>query len=191
MMDKKWLPKAFLLGLVFFLAALIMKPIGVSTQFSMFSGLVHSKIDTQIIQESENASGQWTSSNAYYAKSKGSLIKSMQNPINYDFIFVLAIPAGAYLASTFKKRDDEYEAQQALEKQSSVSPLKHFLTGAVGGALILYGSRMADGCTSGHMMAGMSQSSVSGYVFAVAVFAAAIPTALIVKKLSQGGKDHD
>lgn len=189
MMDKKWLPQAFLLGLVFFLAALIMKPIGVSTQFSMFSGLIHSKIDAQVVQK--NADGQWTSSNAYYAKSKGSLIKSMQNPINYDFIFVLAIPAGAYLASTFKKRDDEYEAQQALENQSSISPLKHFLTGAVGGALILYGSRMADGCTSGHMMAGMSQSSVSGYVFAAAVFAAAIPTALIVKKLSQGGKDHD
>lgn len=40
-------------------------------------------------------------------------------------------------------------------------------------------------------MAGMSQSSVKGYVFAAAVFAAAIPTAFIVKKLSQGGKDHD
>lgn len=190
-MDKKWLPKAFLLGLVFFLAALIVKPIGVSTQFSMFSGLIHSKIDNQVVQEQADKPGQWTSSNAYYAKSKGSLIKSMQSPVNYDFIFVLAIPAGAYLASSFKKRDDEYEAQQALEKQSPVSPLKHFLTGAIGGALILYGSRMADGCTSGHMMAGMSQSSVSGYVFAAAVFAAAIPTALMVKKLSQGGKDHD
>lgn len=191
MMDKKWLPKAFLLGLVFFLAALIVKPIGVSTQFSMFSGLVHSKIDTQIIQESKDTPGQWTSSNAYYDKSKGKLIKSMQNPMNYDFIFVLAIPVGAYVASTFKKREDEYEAQAALEKHSSVSPVKHFLTGAAGGALILYGSRMADGCTSGHMMAGMSQSSLSGYVFAAAVFAAAIPTALIIKKLSQGGKNHD
>ena len=39
---------------------------------------------------------------------------------------------------------------------------------------------MADGCTSGHMMSGMMQGSVSGYIFAGAVFAVAIPTALLV-----------
>ena len=184
-MDKKWLPKAFLLGFVFFLAALLVKPVGVSTQFSMFSGLMHSKVDTQVVQEV--TPGQWTSSNEYYAKSKGKLIKSMQNPINYDFIFVLAIPAGAFLASKLRKRNDEYEAEAALEK-ANISPIKQFFTGALGGALILYGSRMAGGCTSGHMMSGISQSSISGYIFAAAVFATAIPTALLLKKLYQGGK---
>lgn len=33
---------------------------------------------------------------------------------------------------------------------------------------------MADGCTSGHMMSGIMQSSVSGFIFAAAVFAVAI-----------------
>ena len=42
---------------------------------------------------------------------------------------------------------------------------------------------MADGCTSGHMISRMMQGSVSGYVFAAAVFATAIPTAIIVKKI--------
>ena len=184
-MNKKWLPKTLLLGFVFFLAALLVKPVGVSTQFSMFSGLMHSKVDSQIVQEIEP--GKWTSSNEYYAKSKGKLINSMQNPMNYDFIFVLAIPAGAFIASKFRKREDEYEAEAALEK-TNVSAVRQFFTGALGGALILYGSRMAGGCTSGHMMSGMSQSSISGYVFAAAVFATAIPTALIIKKLYQGGK---
>ena len=32
-------------------------------------------------------------------------------------------------------------------------------------------------------MSGMMQGSVSGYVFAAAVFATAIPTAIIVKKI--------
>ncbi|MDU1312276.1 MULTISPECIES: hypothetical protein [Clostridium] len=44
---------------------------------------------------------------------------------------------------------------------------------------------MADGCTSGHMMSGMMQGSISGYVFAISVFATAIPTAIIVKKIKK------
>ncbi len=54
-----------------------------------------------------------------------------------------------------------------------------------GGFILLYGARMADGCTSGHMMSGMMQGSVSGYAFAIAVFATAIPTAIIVKKIKK------
>ena len=42
---------------------------------------------------------------------------------------------------------------------------------------------MAGGCTSGHMMSGMMQCSVSGYVFAASVFIVAIPTALIITKI--------
>jgi len=38
---------------------------------------------------------------------------------------------------------------------------------------------MAGGCTSGHMMSGMMQTSLSGYLFAFAAFAFAIPTAFI------------
>ena len=51
----------------------------------------------------------------------------------------------------------------------------------IGGILLLYGARMAGGCTSGHMM----QGSVSGYAFAASVFVVAIPTALIVTRLRQ------
>ncbi len=53
----------------------------------------------------------------------------------------------------------------------------------IGGILLLFGARMAGGCTSGHMMSGMMQSSVSGYVFAASVFIVAIPTALIITKI--------
>ena len=55
----------------------------------------------------------------------------------------------------------------------------------LGGFLLLFGARFAGGCTSGHMMSGMMQSSASGYVFALVVFAVAIPTAIITKKLSE------
>jgi hypothetical protein len=50
----------------------------------------------------------------------------------------------------------------------------------IGGFLVLYGARLAGGCTSGHMMSGMMQTSVSGYLFAVGAFAAAIPAAILM-----------
>lgn len=36
-----WIKKALALGGVFFLAILLVKPIGVSTQFSVLSGIFH------------------------------------------------------------------------------------------------------------------------------------------------------
>ena len=52
----------------------------------------------------------------------------------------------------------------------------------IGGFILLYGARMADGCTSGHMMSGIMQGSISGYLFAAAVFSVAIPTAVLVHR---------
>ena len=55
-----------------------------------------------------------------------------------------------------------------------------YLAVFLGGALVLFGARLAGGCTSGHMMSGMMQTSVSGYLFAIAAFAVAVPTAIII-----------
>jgi uncharacterized membrane protein YedE/YeeE len=43
---------------------------------------------------------------------------------------------------------------------------------------VLYGARLAGGCTSGHMMSGMMQTALSGYIFSAGAFLAGIPTAL-------------
>lgn len=55
-----------------------------------------------------------------------------------------------------------------------------YLVAFLSGALVLFGARLAGGCTSGHMISGMTQTALSGYIFAAAVFLAAIPTALLV-----------
>ena len=101
MQDNKWMYKAIFLGVVFFLAILLVKPIGVSTQFSVLSGIVHSTVDNTVIEMIEP--GTYISSNAYYAKSGGKVLQAILHPVNYDFIFVLAIPLGAYLAAFFNK----------------------------------------------------------------------------------------
>ena len=52
----------------------------------------------------------------------------------------------------------------------------------LGGFLVLFGARMAGGCTTGHVLSGMAQLSIAGFLFAAAVFAGGIPTALLLKR---------
>ena len=47
---------------------------------------------------------------------------------------------------------------------------------------MLFGARMAGGCTTGHVLSGMSQLSVAGFLFAAAVFVGGIPAALLLKR---------
>lgn len=191
MNNQKWLKGAIILGLSFFISILLVKPIGVSTQFSVLSGIVHSAIDQDVIQKDSERESGYRSSNEYYDKSDGKLAKAIKNPINYDFIFVLAIPLGSLIGylTRSKKDDDELdlednvaESKDACKVGTNKSFIKKYLPNFIGGFLLLYGARLADGCTSGHMMSGMMQSSLSGYVFAGVVFAVAIPTAILIKK---------
>ena len=62
------------------------------------------------------------------------------------------------------------------------SATKRMLAAFIGGFIVLYGARLAGGCTSGHMMSGMMQTALSGYIFALGAFMAAIPTAMMLYK---------
>jgi uncharacterized membrane protein YedE/YeeE len=62
------------------------------------------------------------------------------------------------------------------------SRFKRYLVCFLGGILVLLGARLAGGCTSGHMMSGMMQTSLSGYLFALGAFAAAVPAAVLIFK---------
>lgn len=49
-------------------------------------------------------------------------------------------------------------------------PLRSPLASATGGALLMYGARMADGCTSGHALSGTAQGAASSWVFTPLMF---------------------
>lgn len=183
---------AVVLGFSFFIAILLVKPIGVSTQFSVLSGIVHSTVDSDVIVEDSSRETGYRSSNAYYDKSEGKLAKAIKNPLNYDFIFVLSIPVGGYLGYLLFRRKKKAEEEEDDDEEELCSLddnkkgfIRKYALSFIGGFLLLFGARMADGCTSGHMMSGMMQGSISGYVFAISVFATAIPTAIIVKKIKK------
>lgn len=192
MKNNKWIKGAMILGLSFFISVLLVKPIGVSTQFSVVSGMIYNAVDKNLITEDSSRESGYKSTNAYLDKNDGVLAKEIMNPINYGLVFVLAIPIGSYIgyktSKKYKFEDDleieNKEIESACDFENK-SFLDEYLPFFIGGFLLLFGARWAGGCTSGHMMSGMMQSSVSGYVFAGVVFAIAVPTAIIKKKLGK------
>lgn len=188
MRSNEWIKGAMILVLSFFVSVLLVKPIGVSTQFSVLSGIIYNSVDKNLITEDTSRENGYKSTNAYLDKNEGALAEEIMNLINYGFVFVLAIPLGSYIAYKTSKRnefnEDEIHENNLSQENCSLEDkgfLGKYVPFFLGGFLLLFGARFAGGCTSGRMM----QSSVSGYVFAGVVFAVAIPTAIISKKLSR------
>lgn len=180
-----WIPGGIVLGTVFILAILLVKPIGVSTQFVILDGILWDSVDSSIVVENSDNKSGYSSSNAYLDKSGGKYAKSVENPINYSFIFVIAMIIGGFLASKIsdtKQTNEELTAPAVWRTNWGDNPAKRYLAAFLGGILVLIGARLAGGCTSGHMMSGMIQTSISGYIFALGVFLVAIPLARTIYK---------
>ena len=171
-----------LLGAVFFAAVLLVKPIGVSTQFVILDGILWDAVSSETVVVSEDSKSGYASPNAYLNKSGGKYARSVAEPLNYSFIFVIAMMAGAFVSSRMRGgvRGDERTMPQVWRANFGGSPVTRYAAAFGAGFLVLYGARLAGGCTSGHMMSGMMQTALSGYIFAAGAFAAAIPTALLL-----------
>ena len=180
-----WKVSGVALGLSFLLAVLLVKPIGVSTQFVILDGIIWDAFSNEVVVENTTAPSGYSSTNPYLNKSGGKYAKNVAKPLNYSFVFVLAMLAGGFLASKLQStRTDKKEliAPEVWRSRFGDSTAKRYIVTFVGGVLVLFGSRLAGGCTSGHMMSGMMQTSLSGYLFAMGAFALAVPVALLMYK---------
>lgn len=175
MKKKAWLLPIIILGLSFVVSIVSSRPIGVSTEYSVTSGIIHQMIDPEIISKDENTPH---SMNKYYEANQQKIAKAIDQPINYGMLFVISIPFGAWMASKLLRK------KQAIHTKKIIYPsfIHHPITLFIGGLLLLFGARWAGGCTSGHMMSGIMQSSVSGILFAGVVFITAIITAKLIEK---------
>lgn len=177
-MTLSWKTGGVLLGLVFFAAVLLVKPIGVSTQFVILDGILWNAVDPEAVVAVSEPKPGFASPNAYLDR----YAKNVANPLNYSFVFVVALMIGA-AASSFLKGGvgrEERTAPAVWRANFGAAPWPRHAAAFAGGFVVLYGARLAGGCTSGHMMSGMMQTAVSGYIFAAGAFAAAIATAFML-----------
>lgn len=100
--------------------------------------------------------------------------------VDWQWMAVLGIFVGAFLARRLSTAKPAEEIPAMWRSHFGNRRGIRYIQGFIGGVLLLLGTRMAGGCTSGHVISGISRLAASGLVFGLAAFAAGIPTAMII-----------
>jgi uncharacterized membrane protein YedE/YeeE len=165
-----WKVAGLLLGLLVITATALVKPFGVSTQYVVTDAIVlHS------------AAPEAATSNEYLNKYG----EKAEWGIGYGWMLVFGMFVGsgisALVTHRFRQRKNaaipSMWAEQFGEKKG-----KRLIHAFIGGVLLLFGARLAGGCTSGHMISGISQLTVGSFIFGAAIFASGIITARMLYK---------
>ena len=161
-----WKVAGIALGLLLTLATALVKPLGVSTQFVVTDAAVAHRIAPEFAEQNE-----------YLAKYG----EKEDWGVGYGWMLVFGmLVGGGITALIFRKQQPEQDKGSMptmWREQFGPSQFKRNAAAFTGGVLLLFGARLAGGCTSGHMISGISQLALSSFVFGVVTFAVAILTA--------------
>ena len=122
-----------------------------------------------------------------YAASKAHY-RMMPGPGSWLMAFVLGMAIGGFVAGRTFSREVE-DVPEAWIKRYGKSRTRRYAATFLGGFLILFGARLAGGCTLGLFLSGSTQMAISGLYFGVVIFAVAMLTAHFVYR--QKGDAHD
>lgn len=170
--DKAWNPylAGGLTGLVSVLSVLVAdKYLGASTTFVRAVGMLERALSPALVET------------AYYQK--------YTLGFDWQFLFVAGIGLGAFLAS----RSDGSFAWESVPpmwaERFGHGVAGRWLVAFAGGAVALFGARLAGGCPSGHGLSGLSQMAVSGYLAGLCFFVGGFVMArLVYGQAGKGGR---
>ena len=152
--DLKWLYSGIglaVLNAVVFLEVLSNRIIGASTAYPYVADLITG-----------------TTHNSYFPK--------IQGPGQWEVLFLTGAFISGIVISLFRKEFKITLIHSNWEKYKGNSVAKRIIWSFIGGFILIFGARMAGGCTSGHILSGGMQLSLSSLVFAVFVFAGLLIT---------------
>jgi uncharacterized protein len=151
------------LGILSWLAfAVVNSPLGISTPISSTASLCAAPV----------MGGEAVARNAYWAKF----------PFKWDYhvLFLVGTFLGSLL-SVLASRSFRLEVVPATwSERFGGSPTRRLVTAFLGGLIIMYGARMAGGCTSGHGISGSLQLALSSWVFFLTLFGFGVITAFVL-----------
>lgn len=157
---KKWLIAGIAIAVLnafIFLNGVSNRPIGASTGFPYIIDLLTG-----------------LTSNEYFSK--------VQVSGNWEFIFLFGAFVSGLIFSIIRKDFKLELIHHNWKEYKGDSKVKRIIWSFIGGFLIIFGARMAGGCTSGHIISGGMQFAISSYVFAIFVFAALLITGRLFYK---------
>ncbi len=157
----KWIPTAFALaGIIVFIFATYGPPASSSGFVSLLKGFFQA------------VAPEYAANKAHY--------KAIKGPGSWLFAFVIGMALGGFIAGRTSKRIPVRDMPPIWEKRFGSSRLKRYGATFLGGFLILFGSRLAGGCTLGLFISGSTQLAVSGLYFGAVIFAVAMLTARLI-----------
>lgn len=90
--------------------------------------------------------------------------------VDWQWMFVAGILVGSAAAALFSRTFRLESAPSRWVERFGASPGRRFAAAFFGGALAMFGARLADGCPSGHGLSGSIQLAASGFVALVCFF---------------------
>ena len=160
-----WALYGIIFGLVGAASIVLFGPIGVSGTYPRFIGAILRLLDPA-----------YAESNPYLVK-MGSLLKP-------ESFLVVGLLIGGFIGV---RANREHAPACEMIHPGETTTAKRYRDAFIGGLLIVFGARIAGGCTSGHIISGMTQLSISGFVFAAGVFATGIGSAKLLHARRAGG----
>ena len=151
------------IGVLSWLAFLLVnKPIGMSTEISKFSGWVVGMF----------GGSETVSNNAYWAGTAPAF--------GYSTVFLLFTAVGAFLSAKLGNDLSAEKVPAVWEQYQGPGVAKRMIAAFLGGAILLFGARLAGGCTSGHGISGTMQLALSSLLFFPVMFITGIITAKLL-----------
>jgi len=145
------------------------KALGTSTSFVGAAGSVISC-----------AAPEHVASNAYYLKEYGAKDGGFKAIFDWQMALDVALILGAFLAAWLGGTLRAESVPSVWSERFGPSRAKRFAFATLGGFVLIFGARMAGGCTSGHGISGGLQLAVSSWVFFVAMFASGLVAAALM-----------
>lgn len=170
----RWNPYLVGLGLgvlSWFAFGLVNQPLGISTALSSASSVCALPI----------LGSEGVANNVYWAK----------NPFQWDggMLFLVATFLGSLLSVLASGTFRLEKVPVTWSQQFGGSTAKRLIAAFLGGVIIMFGARMAGGCTSGHGISGSLQLALSSWTFFLTMFASGILTALILFRQRAGASN--
>ncbi len=143
--------------------SLVDKPIGMSTGIAQASGACALPV----------LGSAGVAANTYWAK------KAVP-AWDYGSLFVLGTLFGAFVSAVVSGSFKLESVPAVWRERFGPSVIKRMAAAFLGGVVIIFGARLADGCTSGHGISGSLQLAVSSWTFFIVMFATGAVTAFIL-----------
>jgi len=141
------------IGMLSWLAfAVFGDPLGVTTAYSRIASLFAIPV---IGSDAVAANSYW---------------KAMPLTWDYGVWFLVGIPLGAFLSAILSGTWRLELVPEVWKERFGPSVTKRFVAAFLGGVVIMYGARLAGGCTSGHGISGGLQLALSSWLFLAVMF---------------------